>query len=169
MTYNLSFADGIPPAGPNMDIIRLKANESLQVVVLAEDIRAIFVHWNAATGRKGRSEPCQKEACSGCARRLPRKWLGYIHVWLPKKKREAFMELTSGGSEDLRNMLPPAQTLRGTSAVIQRMNGDKARLRVEIFPSPKDYDTSVFPAEKLPWETLSILWNMARDDRNFEM
>lgn len=167
MALNLSLADGIPPAGPGMDLVRLKASQVVQVIVLSTDIRAVFVHWNASAGRKGRSEPCVKEKCSGCGKKLPRKWLGYVHVWLPKRRTGAFLEMSSGAAEDLRNSIPPGQTMRGTSAVVQRMGGDKARFKVDVFPAPKDYDTSVLPDELLPWETLAEYWMMSREECDF--
>lgn len=169
MTLNLSLADGIPPAGPDMDLLRLKALECVQVVILAVEIRGVYVHWNASAGRKGRSEPCLKEGCGGCGRRLPRKWLGYVHVWQPKRRKEAFLEMSIGASEDLRNSIPQGQEMRGTSAVVQRMNGDRARFKVDVFPSPKDFDTSIYPEEKLPWETLATYWNMGRNEHDFAL
>lgn len=169
MALNLSTTDGVPPAGPDKDIIRLKAGETRTVLILSEEIRAVFVHWNDSSGRKGRTEPCQRDQCQGCLRKLPRKWLGYIHVWLMKVKKDAFMELTAGAVEDLTNSLPVKQSLRGTQAVIQRLGADKARLKVDVFPTPKEVDLSVYPAEVLPWATLEKLWNMHRGLDAFQL
>jgi len=167
MGMDLCFGDDAPPPGPEMDVIRLDKSVQLQVCILSEAIRSVFVHWNQNKGSKGRTEPCFRENCKGCKFHLPRRWKGYIHCHLAKEKKEAFVEVTPGAAEDLALALPNGISLRGLNVILRRQDGKKARMRVDLMPEFLASDPSKLPEEKLPWETLARLWEVPSNGQDF--
>lgn len=158
MSLNLNLSDDAPEPGPEKDVVRLTKQQEMRVGILSEGIRGVYVHWNAGRGLRGRSEPCLKERCTGCRAKLPRRWKGYLYVIDEKGKETFFLEITTEAAKKLRGLFEECETLRGMSVKFSRMNGDKTRMQVEIFPKPIPLALLERHQEILPWDSLSRLW-----------
>jgi len=167
MAVEIDILDGPPPPGPDMEVMRLKANAVVQIFILSEMVRYVRLHWDSGKGRKGRSAPHLKVDCPLCARQVPKKVLAYLHVELSRQKKQVFLEMTPAAAEELVNCVPIGTVLRGTQAIVRRGNADHARLAVEVFPTAGSIDRERIPAEKLPWETLKRLWSANCDTDEF--
>lgn len=124
-----------PPAGPNIRIERLAANQKMFVAVLGDQIEWFLTHWMPRSGkRKGYSLPCltPHEQCRGHQLQLPSKWRGYLHVKEMTNGKVCFVEVTQGMGEDLKKVVPDALSYRGMCLNIWRLNGDQARLKCDI-------------------------------------
>jgi hypothetical protein len=156
MTGQLNRQDRPPKSGPDLWIRRLKKKQWVIVTILCDSIWGVYVHWNGS-----KTEPCfeDKKKCPGHARQLPLRWKGYLHVWDHERKEECFLELTPLSAEQLLEQLGQLCGMRGSRCRVERMDGDKARLRVTLLGAGDHHGE--LPAEKSPLPTLSKLWGIA--------
>lgn len=155
--------DRMPPPGPEMDIVRLKAAQTRHFIALGRRIRVYRTHWDQ---KHKQTIPCftPHEECVGHQQKLPQRAKGYLHCWLVKQddnsKRvntECFLELTPVSSADLRMGCNNPRELRGVAFSVTRLNGAKAHLRVSVFSDVK-VSLSELPDEKSPYESLMRMW-----------
>lgn len=153
-----------PGAGPEHKVIQLKAGGAIEGVILAHAVWGVLTHWNVSAGRKGRSERCTMEKlgeCSGCDRELPSRWKGYIHYFDFLLKAEAFLEITPGVFDQLKDNCPKGTTLRGLRIRAKRgEGGNTARLALDLLLFTGDMER--FGPAKDPEPILETLWNWRR-------
>jgi len=156
--------DRPPVGGPEMLVLRLKANQSLDAICISPSLWGCYTHWNGRC-----SEPCfgEKAKCPGHKRGLPVRWKGYLHVWDCRKKRQCFVELTPTSADDLLGQVGDGVILRGMRFVLTRQSGDKARLTVSVLEGERyAVDVGKLPTPKDPFKTLAKLWGI--DDSALE-
>jgi hypothetical protein len=90
---------------------------------------------------------------------LPLRWKGYLHIFDHGKRTECFFEVTPVTAESLLSQLGPDTGMRGSRVKFARMDGDKARVRVELMGAP--LPGAALPATRDPIETLHKLWGLA--------
>lgn len=154
-----------PRPGPKFEFITPKNVKPERYVCLSTWIWAHHVHW---TG--GRTQPCTMtvglegqvvQSCDHCKAQCPTRWKGYLHVWRPDLKGEAFLCLTPVAGYDLIEQLGEEKNLRGlsldvwragkhaTAALVVRVNPSFARQsfeKPELDPAP--YLATVFRKQK---------------------
>ena len=153
--------DSPPRPGPEMEIKRLRANQSLSVTLLSA-LWGVWTHWNGRC-----SEPCYKDhkKCAGHRKGYPRRWKGYIHAIDHASREEIFVELTPLACQCLLRQLGSATRLRGQVVRIKRLGGDRARL--EVFVMPPHPEHLQLPKEKDPYPILAKLWGIADGEALF--
>jgi len=147
-----------------MHIRRLKAKESLTVIILSRALIGLWTHWMG-----GCSLPCitPKDKCKGCVAKEPNRQKFLLHVYNYGTSQEEVLELPPGAATDFLDFYPLGATIRGQRLKITRGNGKKARLTIEVLP-PYDQGTlAPLPAEKDPIVPLCELWSMDTKSRNF--
>lgn len=147
--------DDCPPRpGPAIEIRRLRKSEACTATFLSV-LQGFWTHWNGM-----RSEPCFRnhKECPGHLQQHPRRWKGYIHIHDDKLREEQFLELTPIAAKSLLNIVGLNTTLRGQRAMIQRMNGNKARLTVQLL-TPVGPGI-IMPAAKDVYPILANLWHL---------
>lgn len=154
---DLDRQDEPPEPGPEMPIIRLRACQKIHVLFLSPQIWGVNTHWN---GEK--SCPCMRDhsRCSGCKAHWPRRWKGYLDVIDNGQQRRGFFELTPTSALAIKRIIPLGETLRGVYAWIERLKGDRARLRVEVETWKARAPEDKLPAPMDPFVTLSKLWRL---------
>lgn len=155
--------DDTPPApGPSFEVVRLRANQQLYFTAVADVIRGFWTHWSA-----GSTVQCfgSEQGCALCESQTPRRWKGYLHiVWADRKPREGFLELTPVAVECIKAQTMQGMSLRGWRFRIQRGNGNRAHLKVELHePLP---DLSGLPVQRDPLATLQKLWTWKQDHQS---
>lgn len=157
MAHNYCTQDAPPPAGPQIWVKRLKANEKWACVICSSKITGLWIHWFP---NQRKTEPCwqERQRCPGCKSKVVRKWKGYLHVLHPSSKKQWFLELTPWSAQAILNQLEPGYDLRGLRLDLQRGDGDKARMVVNVKP-PFPGQGEV-PLEKYVVETLEQLWRL---------
>lgn len=153
-----------PPApGPREPIIRVRANQARDVVVLSEAWWAIVVHWEPT---EKRSFPCYVPQCEceRCARELPKRWRAYLHVLVRQggKYEEGFLELTPGMADYLNIELGEGVDLRGQRWRLERGNGEKARVRIAVQPHHSAISKDPLPPARSPEMDLMRLWGFLK-------
>lgn len=155
----LNRQDRPPRVGPELWIRRLKASETLQCTIISASLWGCMTHWN------GRStEPCyeSKKECPGHKRGLPTRWKGYLHVWDEGKAEECFLELTPVAADNLLAQVMQGEPLRGQRLKVERLKGNKARLRVTLLAHYTALRVGRdLPPPKDPHNTLCKLWGLS--------
>lgn len=151
--------DNCPPdPGPQLRIERVRANRSLEFVILS-DIFGLWTHWLG-----DESQPCFKgKPCPHCKRELPRRWKGYLHALFTNKKGQGFVELTPLTARKIMDLCGTETALRGYRIKIWRHAGDKAHLGVEMLP-PCEIKGKL-PDAQDPWTVLAKLWKLPGTDK----
>jgi hypothetical protein len=155
MSISLRRQDRPPKPGPEMRIRRLKASQKIVATVL-NDLWGCWTHWAG-----NRSEPClgDKKTCPGHKRGLPARWKGYLHILDHNNREESFLELTPTAATQLFDQLGTESPLRGNRIQVERMAGDKARMRITVLTAHLS-DVQLPPA-KDPYKTLCSLWGVS--------
>jgi hypothetical protein len=150
-----------PEPGPKMWIVRLKKNEKVHCTILSKSMWGILTHWNGKN-----SEPCYEPAdtCPGCQRKMAQRWKGYLHIYDHELRRDRFLELTPSAARSIVEQCDTNFPLRGQRVQVRRMNGDNARLKVEV--QARLHDDFQLPEEKDPLPTLMALWGCS-DEKGF--
>jgi hypothetical protein len=147
--------DQPPRPGPELWIRRLRAGQSMTATILAASLYGLIVHWAGS-----KSAPCYKDKkkCDGCKRQLPQRWKGYLHAFDHDKREQCFVEVTPLTAESLASQVGTRGGYRGVRVRFERLNGDKARMRVTLLGTT---DLGIeMPKERDPYETLAKLWGL---------
>jgi hypothetical protein len=150
-------------AGPEFQVVQLKAGVQVFGVICSPNIWGVTTHWNPLAGKRGRSERCTKEkgGCEGCDSRLSQRWKGYVHYLDCSTKREAFLEITPAACKQLLDEAPAQGTLRGLRLKAKRGGGgDNSRLSIEL--GLWVGKASDLPAARDPEPILELLWAWGR-------
>src|SRR6266404_8087899 len=93
-----------PPAGPEIWVRRLKAEQVVDFACCSPSVWEFWIHWDQ-DGRK--SMPCLKDhsVCPGHRLELPRKWRGYLYGINHHTRKMEFLEVTPYGVEQLNAMV----------------------------------------------------------------
>lgn len=152
-----------PQPGPSELVVQLGAGQTFLGVILSTAIWGVGTHWNDRAGKHGRSERCEKEhgECSGCNGHLPCRWKGYLHVYCFVRKRDVFLELTPGATEQLNLQVQTGEVLRGLRIHAMRGGGGK-KSRIDVKLDAYNGNLSTLPAEKDPEPILQTLWKWGR-------
>ncbi len=142
------------PRGPAFPILRTPAFKPIAGVVTSEDLVGTFTHfW------KGRTMPCEQEACEACKSGIPYRWHAYLSAWTISTGLHFIFECTAQAAETFTDYRDAFGTLRGCNFIAQRQN-QKANGRVLIQTKPYDMKTNVIPVPPDIIKCLSILWNL---------
>jgi len=152
---DLARQDHAPRPGPELPILRHKANTPTRYLLLSRSLFGLWTHWIDDC-----SMPClePRAGCDGCKRQKPRRWKGYLHAIRMDNREEGFLELTPFAAKALELQVGGAITLRGVQMKCSRGNGQKTRLKIEVvyaLPSSEGFE---LPEEKSPEITLRQLW-----------
>ena len=153
----------MPAPGPEIEVLRLKANQTRHFISLGNRVVPYRTHWDQAHKQ---TIPCftPHEECEGHRKKLPQRAKGYLHVLFCKtvdnrieSRTEGFLELTPVSASDLAAAVQDAYNLRGVAFSVTRLNGPKAHLRVAVF-----HDLPVklaeLPEPKSPYDSVMRMW-----------
>jgi hypothetical protein len=149
-----------PKPGPRIEIVRLKANQSTDLVVYSEKVHGFWIHWCGE-----RSGPCYdpRSECRSCCDGLPRRWKGYLYCWSTAQSDNVFFELTPLAVKSIYDVVGQGCILRGYRMNIQRGNGNKAWMKVTLKSRFQDVSDKVLPDDISPEKTLLQLWGVSDD------
>lgn len=125
--------DEPPAGGPRTDILRVRALQNRQFVILADKHQGFNQHWIPVG--KGYSAPCSepKEDCPLCKEEMPTRWRAYIWVLeLPGSSKFGHLELPAGAVKDLRVILGSGSWL-GCRVDIRRAKGATSPLTCHFY------------------------------------
>jgi hypothetical protein len=143
-----------PDTGPEINVVRLKANESINVLILSPKIWGFMCHWNGAF-----TEPCHDGGgCNGCSKGYPIKWKGFLYCIDEAHRVNVFLELTPKGRDSIVKAFRPGEEMRGARMIVQRGRGDKARLIIQFQPCLPNSEN--LPRDLDPAPTLEKLWGI---------
>lgn len=151
----------IPVApGPDLFVVRMKANEKREIVIYSKEFWGVEVHFGANSTR---SSPHFKneDLCPGCLNKVARRWKYYLHVYDYRGKRQIFLELTPGAAKQIWNLLPEGQSFRGVRMIVERGPRANAHLKINLLTPVPDDDR--LPAAKDPKPSLMKLWGYEVD------
>lgn len=146
------------PRGPAFPILRTPAFKPLAGVITSPDLVGTFTHY-----WKGRTMPCEQEACEACKAGIPFRWHAYVSAWTRSTGLHFIFECTAQAAETFTDYRDAFGTLRGCMFIATRMN-QKANGRVLIQTKPLDLKTDVIPTPPDVVKCLSIIWNLPPDD-----
>lgn len=164
--FELETSDRPPPAGPSLRIERLSAAQAMTCCFLGQKVEWILTHWQPAKGAgKGWSVPHnkEKENCDGCKRELPSRWRGFACVIDMEKHVKCFLEITPGCQQDLDMVFGKEAPLRGEVCKIRRMQGDQARLKLEMLACWSRRTDKPLAAFSSVIPVLEELWQRSKD------
>jgi len=144
-----------PREGPEIYILRLKANQHYSFTIFSDHVWGINVHWN---GKKSEPHFTDEGRCPGCQAKRTKRWKGYLHCFSAKMGQEVFLELTPASAQSLLSQLGDRGSLRGNRIQVKRTKGDNGRLLISVLtacPEP-----NALPKEKDPQESLLKLWGL---------
>lgn len=147
-----------PRVGPEIYILRLKANQLYTFTIFSPSMWGIFVHWN---GKKSEPHFTQEDRCPGCISRRPKRWKGFLHCFCHELGQEVFLELTPASAHSLIGQLGSAGTMRGNRIQAKRGKGDNGRLIITVLTAVTSPD-ALGPA-KDPQESIMALWGFPED------
>lgn len=115
--------------GPSLHVRRLEANETIRVIILSSRQRGLWSHW---LGRS--SLPCTlpRQSCKGCLAQTPTRQKFLLHVANQGARQMEIIELPPAAMQDLLDVFPPGQVLRGETLMITRGNAKTARLKIRL-------------------------------------
>jgi hypothetical protein len=142
-------------SGPELFVRRLKAGESILVVVLSDKCEGFNSHWTGLYSTLC-TEPTTE--CLGHQRGDPLRWRAYLHVVNLHDQKEIFLELTKGAWEQICAQIACDQSWRGLRFNLKRLAGDAARLKVEMLAPWASYSKSELPPAKDPEQSLVNLY-----------
>lgn len=155
----VAFEDEIPDDGPELFMLRLKANQKFTMNVYGTKIRGVFYHW-VSGGSEPHYEPSKD--CPGCKSAQNKKWKGYLHCYCVEMRQEVFLELTSNSAKSLKHQLGNIPNLRGSIFQIKRTASDQGRLYISILAPHSQ--PQVLPPEKDPRQSILALYGFNREE-----
>lgn len=154
-TMSLCIDPHPPKSGPEIYILRLKANEKFSFQVFSPDIFGIWVHWS---GAKSTPHFTDTGRCPGCRNEDPMRWKGFVHAHCIEKKQDVFLELTPASANSLRDQLGVGETLRGKCIFVNRTKGDNGRLLIRVMQGHLPSDA--LPPALDPQKSIMALWGI---------
>lgn len=153
---DIAFDDAIPRSGPELFVKRLKAGESIQVILIGSKIRGLWVHWNSSGNF---SEPHYNGACPACDAKMAKRWKGFIHAFDRQNGTPLFMELTPRSAGELERYCNGMGGYRGKVVTFTR--GAKANSKVGIAVQTFNVDPNTLPVEQDARRSIMKLWGIA--------
>lgn len=152
---SLDITSEIPKAGPEIYILRMKANKMFTFTILSEHPYGIWVHWN---GKKSEPHFKQEDRCPGCLAKRSKRWKCYLHTFCVNLSQEVFLELTPHSAKSLEGQLGAGQSYRGNRIQVQRTASDNGRLLISLLTriDPK----TPLPPQRDPLESILSLWGI---------
>jgi hypothetical protein len=149
-----------PKSGPAFEIVRLKAGQQIEAIILSEFPWGYLTHW-IKRGRSGFSIECTKgvKTCQCASQELPTRFKGYLHLFDVRRSRECFLEFTPAIAEEIGKLVPEGENLRGLRCRCIRTKGaDNGRLTFSILSPYRIASMEDMPASKDPRPYLERLW-----------
>lgn len=151
----VGFDNRIPKSGPEIFILRLKANSNHTMTVLGDEIVGIWVHW---TGKKSEPHYEPSEECRACLQKRPKRWKGFLHCFDHVLGQEVFLELTPASASNLAKQLPKTGALRANRFSIRRGAGDSARMQIQLLTVAQQPEA--LPPQRDPRPSILKLWGI---------
>jgi len=155
-----------PRPGPAFEVIRLRAGQSLEGIVLSAVIWGYMTHW-IKRGKTGYSIECTKgkQTCPCDSEELPTRRKGYFHVFDLQRSREAFLELTTAVAEQVLKWETKEGSYRGYRFKASRGKGaDNSRLTFSFSNPYPVREVESYPQAKDPRPYLELLWRLAKPE-----
>lgn len=155
----IAYDDTPPREGPEIFIMRLKANEMHVFTIFSHSLAGIWTHW---TGSKSEPHFKDPDKCPGCQKKKTKRWKGFLHVYCHSKAQEVFLELTPHSAQSLLNQLAGGKSMRGNRIQVKRGKGDNGRLTISILTATGNPET--MPEPKDPRPSILKLWGMMESE-----
>jgi hypothetical protein len=156
---NVQWDDDPPPEDRKfVPIISPKGSESVRGIIVSHRMYGVWTHY-----LERRTVPCtgHQGLCQECEDKVPRRWKGYVGIWLPGACRYAIAEITADAARHCPDIKAKGCNLRGCLIRVFRIGAHKnAPCRVELAPPPK---ASIVPREFDVQMSLYRIWGMLRD------
>jgi hypothetical protein len=154
----VAFDDDIPTVGPEIFILRMKGQRSLNFTIWAARPRGIWVHW---AGKGSEPHFRDEEQCPGCAKRQEKRWKGFLHCYCAEMRQEVFLELTPASARSLADQLAGQTSMRGGRIQVKRTSSDNGRLYISTLTPIGDLN--LLPKEKDPRPSILRLWGVSEE------
>jgi hypothetical protein len=154
----VDFDDNIPKVGPELFILRMKADRRLTFQLWGTRIRGIWTHWS---GPKSIPHFRDESICPGCLQGKPTRWKGYLHCYCVEMRQEVFLELTPASARSLRDQIHDPANMRGGVIQVKRGTGDNGRLYISILSHVPNVEA--LPKEKDPRPSILKLWGISEE------
>ena len=140
-------------------IIRLKANERMQVICLNRDLTGADVHYTF------RTEPCRADAngvgCLLCDDGKSYRWEGYFLGWSPSNNVTAIYAVSEGNSATFQSYFEREGNLRGAMVTMSR--GSRANEKVKIGIMKGQMALNMLPSDEPLDRILHKIWYGKKD------
>lgn len=156
---HVAFHDAVPKSGPEVFILRMKAEKALTFTAWGDKIKGIEIHW-AGDRSVPHFEPV--EECEACLKCLPKKWKGYLHCYCSEMKQEVFVEMTPKVASSFLDQVPNPNHLRGCVFQLKRGKSANSRMDIRIL-NPVDAAVGLPPA-KDPRKSILKLYGFSQRD-----
>lgn len=134
----IDFRDEAPDdaARPGLRLIRTPGKEKLEGVITTTRMVGCFTHfWNR------RTLPHDEVFCEACQANNPKRWHGWVGLWLPRLKEQAIFEMPAQATLVLKKYFAAEKTLRGARLAAWRpsqTDNGRVTLRVERWAQTLD-------------------------------
>jgi len=146
----------VPPTpGPELFILRMKANTMHTFTIFSEHLWGINVHF---VGNRSQPHFRNAEKCPGCKARNAKRWKGFVHCFDHDLAQEVFLELTPKSASSLLAQFGAKVPLRGNRIQVKRTNKDNGRLIISALTAMQAIDK--LPPARDPLPSLLKLWGL---------
>ena len=148
--------EGIPSSGPGVLIRRVAPNADERYVCISPGVQEQWIHWLGH-----RSGKCTRKhgPCESCLNGKPRKWRGFVHVWIVGTGKQVVLELTPSAATQLLTTAN-SDDLTGARLYCKRGAGRTARYTVTVEGWVSRERIKVRPLDCLA--VLDAVWNVGQ-------
>lgn len=137
----------------NAPIVRLKANERMQVVCLNDDLTGADIHYTF------RTEPCVREHgdCPLCNEGKAYRWEGYFLGWSPSTNVTAIYAVSEANAATFESFHEREGSLRGATITMSR--GARSNERVKVGIMKGALSLAALPSDQPIDKILNAIWH----------
>ena len=128
------------------------------VIITSPDLVGCFTHFH-----KGRTIPCEQEACEACKAGIPFRWHAYQSAFVKETALHCLFECTAQAAEHFTDYRAAHGQIRGCQFEARRYNS-KPNGRILIRCRPADLTGLYLPDPPDLVKCLGILWGFPADD-----
>lgn len=161
---SIAFDSEIPREGPEVFILRLKANQLFSFTLLSDKHTGVWAHWQ---GKKSGPHFKEEDRCPGCISRQPKRWKAYVHAFCHELGQEVFVELTPHSAQSLENQIGKGVNYRGNRFQAKRGKADNGRLTITMLQAISS--PAALPPAKDPMPSIMALWGIFADKKTGQL